>query len=629
MSEALNAALDHAARGRPVFPCNWDYTVKKIHKTPLIRNGFKGATTARARIKEWWTKWPSALIGVPTGRVSGFFVVDVDVKDGQPGKESLASLESEHGALPLTLEATTPSGGRHLFFRMPADGREVRCSTSKIAPGIDIRGDGGYVIAAPSGVNGHRYEWAFMGGPEFMEPAEAPTWLLEVIERAGKRRKSAESVSTVGAVAEGGRNSHLAQLGGAMRDRGMSREAIEAALLIENAARCAPPLSDAEVQKIAASVARYEPSRTTAALDFDPLANPLPEGSEAANVARTPSTPRRTFTFHSVDELMSAPPPTWRVAGVLPERGLGVIWGGPGSGKTFAALDLCFAVARGVPWQGRRTKQGAVAYIAVEGALRNRVAAYVKHSDLTADTLTPFRGLVSSINLLHKGADLPALLDALRAVVAEVGPLAVVVVDTLARAMPGGDENGPEDMGQMVEAAARITEELGCLTVYVHHSGKNESLGARGHTALKAAADVELSVKRDGSIRTLAVEKLRDGEDGATLLTFQLLPVDLGPVSAFDPDADPLERVTSCVVEPCQRPQPQPKPVTGKVQRAILDALAGGPLDRATLKAEANAATKRRNSVDETLARLVKDRAVVEADGVYSIAEGTDDAVPF
>jgi hypothetical protein len=181
----------------------------------------------------------------------------------------------------------------------------------------------------------------------------------------------------------------------------------------------------------------------------------------------------------------------------------------------------------------------------------------------------------------------------------------------------------------MVEAAARIVEELGCLAVYVHHSGKDEARGSRGHSSLKAAADVELSVKRDGSIRSLAVEKLRDGEDGATLLTFKLLPVDLGPVSAFDPDADPLERVTSCVVEPCLPPPTQPKPGRGKVQRAILDALAGGPLDRATLKAEANATTKRRNSVDETLARLIADGAVVEADGVYSIAEGAPDDAPF
>jgi len=107
------------------------------------------------------------------------------------------------------------------------------------------------------------------------------------------------------------------------------------------------------------------------------------------------------FEFVSVADLLRTAPPAWRVVGVLPERGVGVVWGGPGSGKTFVVLDTCFAIARGIPWQGRRTKQSAVAYVAAEGSLRNRVAAYLEHHALTAADVPRLRVLESSIDLLR------------------------------------------------------------------------------------------------------------------------------------------------------------------------------------------------------------------------------------
>lgn len=289
--------------------------------------------------------------------------------------------------------------------------------------------------------------------------------------------------------------------------------------------------------------------------------------------------------FVTVDALLRAPAPAWRVLRVIPTRGLVVIWGASGSGKTFVALDLAGRILRGLPWAGRRTRRGAVAYIAAEGALRDRVDAYLRHNRLVEADLAGLRVLDSAVNLLDPSADIQPLLIALREVAVETGGLAVVIIDTLNRVMPGGNENDPDDMGMIIAAANLIERELGCAVVFVHHSGKDETKGSRGHSSLKAAADAEISVRRDGDVRTVTSEKVRDGIDGEVLLTFRLQQVDLGAMVDVDPEADPAERRTSCVVSEItaevNRPRPAP---TGKNQRVVLDVLRrliderGGPL---------------------------------------------------
>lgn len=133
----LTAALKLAHAGKPVFPC-------KRNKMPFTTHGFKDATTDTEQIKSWWQKWPDALLAMPTGDASGLLVLDVDLPHGPA---SLAALEAQHGPLQVTLEASTRSGGRHIYFQhVPGIG----CSTGKLGPGLDIRADGGYVIVPPS-----------------------------------------------------------------------------------------------------------------------------------------------------------------------------------------------------------------------------------------------------------------------------------------------------------------------------------------------------------------------------------------------------------------------------------------------------------------------------------------------
>ena len=141
-------ALAYTRRGWRVFPC------APRGKVPLTAHGLKDASTDEKQLTDWWDRWPSANIGVATGAESGFFVLDVDGKDGN---ESLATLEREHGPLPTTVEAKTGGGGRHLLFKHP--GQAVKNSAGRLGPGLDVRGDGGYIVA-PSSIHptGKSYE---------------------------------------------------------------------------------------------------------------------------------------------------------------------------------------------------------------------------------------------------------------------------------------------------------------------------------------------------------------------------------------------------------------------------------------------------------------------------------------
>lgn len=165
----LDAALAYAARrGWPVFPCAWSGPRRK---QPLIARGFHEASTEEAVIRGWWSRWPAALVGVPTGRRSGFVVLDIDIKrDDANGFDSLA----EMGAVPLpdTPMAHTASGGLHVYFGVPE--RELRNSAGRLGPGLDVRGEGGYVVV-PSPGSGYR--WDPSRNLRTVPLAPAPAWI--------------------------------------------------------------------------------------------------------------------------------------------------------------------------------------------------------------------------------------------------------------------------------------------------------------------------------------------------------------------------------------------------------------------------------------------------------------------
>lgn len=235
--DMLSAALEYARRGTPVFPCN-------PNKSPATPNGFYDATADEGLIRVLWADRPDMLIGLRTGEPSVVFVLDVD---GHEGQETLAALEAENETLPETYEVSTRSGGRHLYFRYP--GVRVKSTNGVIGPKLDVKGDGGYVIAPPS--PGYAVASGDLDGP-----AEAPGWLVEIVrgDRDGGRAQPLPDK-----VSRHERNTSLTSLAGSMRLRNAGMAAILAALNMENEQKCDPPLPWREVVTIARSVARYAP----------------------------------------------------------------------------------------------------------------------------------------------------------------------------------------------------------------------------------------------------------------------------------------------------------------------------------------------------------------------------------
>jgi hypothetical protein len=177
MSALLAAVLGYAGRGLAVFPAC--AAVKKSHKSAQHCNGAKwGATSDPAEIRRDFAHWPNARIGIPTGAGNRIVVIEIDTVEGHgvDGAASLAKLEAEHGSLPDTLTACSPSGSLHRYFRHPGPAIRIKTTASVIGAGIDVRGDGGMVIAPPSlNLDGRRYRWI-----NKLPVVAMPAWLIEL-----------------------------------------------------------------------------------------------------------------------------------------------------------------------------------------------------------------------------------------------------------------------------------------------------------------------------------------------------------------------------------------------------------------------------------------------------------------
>jgi hypothetical protein len=241
----LQTATVLAQRGFAVFPC------QPRGKEPATARGFLDATVDPEQIKAWWGPIPDMNIGIATGAVSGIWVLDVD---GDDGEASLRKLEAEHGALPPTIEAITGKG-RHVYFRY---GTPIKCSAGQVAPGIDVRGDGGYALTPPSiHPSGRSYAWSVDCAREF---ADAPDWLLNLVSNGHSAKgKPLEHWHKVLAnpVRNGERNTTLASVCGKLLHFGVEDVVLlYDIILCVNLARCERPLTEDEVKEIVASVVK-------------------------------------------------------------------------------------------------------------------------------------------------------------------------------------------------------------------------------------------------------------------------------------------------------------------------------------------------------------------------------------
>ncbi len=529
----LDFALRYAAAGFPVLPLHnapsGRCTCRKPQcdspgKHPRLVNGAHGASTDPLVIADWFKQWPDANLGMT---LAGLVVVDEDPRNG-------GDVDALPHKLPETCNARTGGGGSHRLYRALNGARYP----GQLAPGIDVKsGAGSYVVVEPSiHASGNAYVWLGESEPWTTKPAEAPDCLAE--------KKIIRAAHPGAAIAEGGRNSMLASMAGVMRRKGMSATAITAALLAENAAKCAPPLPDDEVRTIAHSMSRYAP---------------------AGAAPDTATLPGARFPRVWLDDAQVDPANDYIIKGVISGKTLTVVFGPSGDGKTFFTADLIGHIAAGQLWRGKRVSQMLAGYVAAEAGtsiLRRFYAWREHHLSEAREGRTPLAIITRGANLLN-AEDVEALLLELRAISVEAGrPLGIVVFDTLSRSMPGGDENAAMDMSRVIAATDRIRDELNAASVIIHHTGKDTAKGPRGSNALFAAADTVISVID----RVATLDKVRDGRPGEQF-AFDLKVVELG----HDEDGDPI---TTCIVMPTEattRPRQQ-KPLSG-VASVALDAL--------------------------------------------------------
>lgn len=243
-----DAAIEYAKKGFAVFP------LKYRDKVPLTRNGCKDATTDAAQIKAWWQKYPNANIGLATGSVSqNVFVIDLDIDEdrGIDGYHSLEDWQREHGDFPETWTAITGRGGYHLYYR--GNGRIK--NRAEIIDGVDIRGNGGYVVAPPSiHKNGNRYEWEY--SPDEFEIAKADNNVEYFLNHGDQKQGTAFTMPNI--VAAGQRNQMLFRFACMMQAKGASDQSVFAATMAENESSCSPPLTEQEVRIIVSSATKYD-----------------------------------------------------------------------------------------------------------------------------------------------------------------------------------------------------------------------------------------------------------------------------------------------------------------------------------------------------------------------------------
>lgn len=228
--------------------------------------GCTEATTDREKISAWWSRAPHANIGIACGAINGFVVIDVDHHDDVDGADSLRELEAQMGPLPDTVEALTPNGGRHLFYRYPT-GHNIR-NTAGIAPGIDIRANGGYVVGMPSKLTGVKaaYQWEAASYPNERPVAPLPAaWEEWLIQHCARFEAPTKAV-------QGTRNDTVFRYAASLRAQNYPPEKIREMMTAYNADHCDPPLDEREVGTIYSSVLRYPPNTPVAQMAEVPAA---------------------------------------------------------------------------------------------------------------------------------------------------------------------------------------------------------------------------------------------------------------------------------------------------------------------------------------------------------------------
>ncbi|WP_167760482.1 bifunctional DNA primase/polymerase [Blastococcus sp. CT_GayMR16] len=511
------AAQGWARKGWPVFPLDG--------KHPLVK-WQDAATTDPARVRALWRKHPGANVGVVTGVRSGVFVLDVD---GDEGRASLASLERQHGRIPKTYRVRS-GRGEHIYFRA-VEGLRNRAA---VRTGLDVRGEGGLVVAAGSvHASGSTYDAV----DECASVTTAPEWLLAALASpnggATATTRSvgvpvadyvagavAAEVETLATTRAGGRNDQLNRSACALGHYVGSGQADEAEVfdaLLGAALDIDLPEAEARATiRSGLNAGKAEPVRLVSAAKRKP--------GDDEDVDDVLALVRATFLSNQADEsdhldglmdddqLASLPPVEWVIDGWVPRGAYSVLYGPPGAGKTIALTGMGLAVRRGTRWQNgaRNTTQTGVLFYQGEGLRKvkdhvdawklrypsDRHMAPVRYRDKTFDVTTE-SGVAAVIRTVQK-------------LEADTGePVGMVIIDPLVEFMTG-EENG-EGMLLAARGLRALAQILDCAVVVGHHTNANESR-ERGAAFLRMGAGLFMRLSETdegGTGRGLVQDKNR------------------------------------------------------------------------------------------------------------------------
>ncbi len=542
MANKLEQALELAEQGFYVFP------LKKNGKTPAHEGWQQEATFNADEVTALFDNSKDYNIGIFTGHYFKFaghvsadvalVVVDVDTKDGKQGTQTMIEHDVLGNDFPPTLEFETASGGRHLvyFYDFPLSG-----GANKLGLHVDVKSYGGYIVGAGSTVDGKPYK------ATNNEPiAYCPAWIVERLGRPMDRNPVDQAIEVLDAdsaisrgrdyvtntaptAAPGKRNDTAYRVACKLHDFGLSEPMAQEMMFTWNTLHCHPHLDIEEVEAVTASA--YKTAKLPAGHDS---ADAEFEAAADDELSDKPKPPKLFYRWF--DEIEHAPDAHPLLEDYLDQGAMSVLYGESNSGKTFVAMDIAFHVAAGLPWNGKRTSQGSILYLAAEGGrgAQNRVLALKKKHK---PHQLPFALAPCAANLFDSSADLKAVIGLIRAAQRQSNqPIKLVIIDTLSRVLAGGNENSSEDMTLFIENIDTIRRATTAHVMIVHHSGKDTSKGARGHSSLRAATDTELEIVD----RTVLVRKQRDMEF-AKPIGFELDTLTVG-TNAYGED------ITSCTV---------------------------------------------------------------------------------
>lgn len=541
MTDLATAALDYAARGWAVFPVHsirdgictcGEPSCPRPGKHPvghLTPHGLNDASTDRDKVLGWWKTAPWANIGIATGRASGrLMVVDIDIKPerGQFGEDSWLERQKEYGKVHQVVGVMTGSGGQHLYFRYP-ESATVRSGQDVLGPAVDIRADGGYVIAPPSKhISGQEYFWD--ADWELLDIPEAPDWLVHLASSRPREDSPADTPETplapeqvreirsaLTCVVSDSRDTWC-EIGMALHSTGAGEQAY--GLWAEWSQQS--DKYDPKDQRRTWKSFKGDSGITLSTLFF------RAKKSGWIDLPRAVAAPVSAADSELLDwqeslagRFLTPPPPQeWLLENLLPRKTVGALFAAGGTGKSFLLLELAFALASGASFGPfRPAGRSRVLYMASEDPdheLHRRVwyvanALRLLNSPHLADNL----GVVS---LAGKSDFLVALnehnnpcttssYEWLCRSIQRIPGLDVLILDPMSR-LYGLNENDNTHATYWISVLERLVDAYGITVLFAHHEPKS----ANHQQKLRDSSGRGASALRDGCRWTAALRWMTD-----------------------------------------------------------------------------------------------------------------------